>query len=312
MARFDSIVGKYVYVEVQGIEYRVYFEENGKGIPLVCQHTAGADGQQWRHLLNNEEITSKYRVVVPDLPYHGKSLPPESVEWWKEEYRATMAFLMNFHVAFNHALGLEKPVFLGVSVGGNLAPDLALGYPDEFRAVIGVESTMGGQGRDSTLECQGEAETVISGQSTMAWWHHPRISDDFKAAAMFYMMGPSNPEKYRRETAWKCSQCTPAVFTGDIYYYFIEHDLTGKAQQIDTSRVSVYFLTGDSDPAVSVEDTRHLAEQIKGAKLTEMKGLGHFAMSENFEAFKRYLMPILDEIAMKESKSEKREKEEAK
>jgi hypothetical protein len=43
-----------------------------------------------------------------------------------------------------------------------------------------------------------------------------------------------------------------------------------------------------------------------------MKGLGHFAMSENFEASKRYLMPILDEIAMKESKSGKREKEEAK
>ena len=41
MAKFDPIVGKYVYLKIQGIEYRVYFEESGKGIPILCQHTAG-------------------------------------------------------------------------------------------------------------------------------------------------------------------------------------------------------------------------------------------------------------------------------
>jgi hypothetical protein len=58
MARFEAITGKYVYITVQGVEYRVYFEENGKGIPLLCQHTAGAESLQWRHLMNDEEVTS--------------------------------------------------------------------------------------------------------------------------------------------------------------------------------------------------------------------------------------------------------------
>ena len=298
MTKLDRIVGKYVYVNVQGIEYRVYFEENGEGIPMICQHTAGSDGQQWRHFLNDEEITSKYRIIVPDLPYHGKSLPPESIEWWKREYRATKAFLIDFHLAFNHALGLERPVFIGVSVGGNLAVDLAFERPDEYRAVIGVESTMGGNiAQDSATQYDDQSETVISGRSTLNWWHHPRISDDFKYAAMFYMMSPTSPEKYRRETAWKCSQSVPDVFKGDVHYFFFEHDLTGKAQYIDTSRVSIYFLTGDSDPAVSIEDTRILAGQIKGARFVVMKGLGHFGMSEHYDVFKRYLLPILNEIA---------------
>jgi pimeloyl-ACP methyl ester carboxylesterase len=298
MAKYEGITGKYVYVKVRGIEYRVYYEENGKGIPIVCQHTAGADGQQWRHFINDGEVTSKYRVIVPDLPYHGKSLPPESLEWWKEEYLATKAFLIDFHMAFNHTLGLEKPVFVGVSVGGNLAADLALDCPDEYRAVIGVESTMGGNSSpDLTTEDDDQSETVISGRSTLDWWHHPRISDDFKYAAMLHMMSPTSPEKYRRETAWKCSQSVPAVFKGDVYYFFFEHNLTGKAQHIDTSRVSLYFLTGDSDPAVSIEDTRKLAEAIKGAKFVVMKGLGHFGMSENYDVFKQYLTPILNEIA---------------
>ena len=35
MARFDSILGRYVYVDVAGIEYRVYFEEAGSGDPTT-------------------------------------------------------------------------------------------------------------------------------------------------------------------------------------------------------------------------------------------------------------------------------------
>src|SRR3989304_19264 len=106
VARFDRIRGNYVYIVVQDVEYRVYFEENGRGTPLLCQHSAGTDGQQWRHILNDNDITSRYRVIVPDLPYHGRSLPPESVEYWKEEYKLTKSFFVDFIVEFCHALGL--------------------------------------------------------------------------------------------------------------------------------------------------------------------------------------------------------------
>ena len=115
---------------------------------------------------------------------------------------------------------------------------------------------------------------------------------------MWNLTSPTSPENYRRETIWEYGQGAPAVFRGDLHYYSIEHDLTGgRARQIDTSRVAVYLLTGEYDPSVSPEDTRRLAEQIEGARFTEMKGIGHFAMSENYPVFKRYLMPVLDEIS---------------
>jgi len=71
----------------------------------------------------------------------------------------------------------------------------------------------------------------------------------------------------------------------------------GEAQRIDTSRITVYLMTGEYDWGNSPDQTRILAEQIKGSKFVEMKGLGHFPMAENFAVFKTYLMPILDEIA---------------
>jgi pimeloyl-ACP methyl ester carboxylesterase len=82
----EPVTGRYIYLTVLGIEYRVYFEQNGSGVPLVCQHTAASDGRLWRHLLNDPDITRGFQVIVPDLPYHGKSSPPVSVAW-REEYK---------------------------------------------------------------------------------------------------------------------------------------------------------------------------------------------------------------------------------
>jgi pimeloyl-ACP methyl ester carboxylesterase len=103
MAKFEATIGRYVWLEIQGVEYRVYFEEAGQGIPLICQHTAGSDGKQWRHFLTDPDITNRFRVTVPDLPYHGKSLPPESQEWWAREYRLTESFFIDFHLTLKRA-----------------------------------------------------------------------------------------------------------------------------------------------------------------------------------------------------------------
>ena len=50
--RIEPMTGRYVHVDIGGEMHRIYFEENGVGIPLVCLHSAGSDGRQWRHLLS--------------------------------------------------------------------------------------------------------------------------------------------------------------------------------------------------------------------------------------------------------------------
>ena len=43
-------------------------------------------------------------------------------------------------------------------------------------------------------------------------------------------------------------------------------------------------------------DTQAAAAKIQGAKVTIMKGHGHFPMSENPDAFLGHLRPVLEEI----------------
>jgi pimeloyl-ACP methyl ester carboxylesterase len=281
MPRFARVTGRYVYLTLEGVEYRVYFEEAGHGIPLILQHTAGADGRQWRHLLEDEQIASRFRMIAHDLPYHGKSLPPAGIEWWKREYRLEQAFFMKFIVALARELGLERPVYMGCSMGGHLAGDLAYHYPNEFRAVIGVEAALTSKGQDSILP----------------WFWHPRLGNESKPSLMYTLTAPQSPERFRQETIWIYSQGAPPVFKGDLHYYAVEHDLTGNAASIDTNKVAVYLLGGEYDWSASPADVQALADAVPGARFAEMKGVGHFPMCENPEAFKRYLAPVLDDIA---------------
>ena len=59
-------VSRYVTIEVDDCEYKVFYLQNGKGIPLICQHTAGCHNHQWRGLLEDKEITKDYNVIAYD------------------------------------------------------------------------------------------------------------------------------------------------------------------------------------------------------------------------------------------------------
>jgi pimeloyl-ACP methyl ester carboxylesterase len=285
MARFAKIECSYLYLTMKGVEYRVYVEQAGSGIPVMLQHTAGADGRQWRHLLEDAELIKDFRFIAWDLPYHGKSLPPLTERYWETGYKLHMDWFMRFVVDLKNELELDKPVFMGCSMGGLLATDLALYHPEHFRAVIAIEPRI----------------KSAEPRNIPIWFWHPTVSDDSRAALQHTQCSPNSPEEHRRETIWMYSQGAPCVFSGDLQYYIKEHDLTDTAKDIDTSKISLYLLSAEYDWSATVEQGRMLASMIPGSKFTEMKDIGHFPMSENPKKFRKYLLPILREIKSKGS-----------
>ena len=278
--RFDSPVGRYVHLQLGGADYRVYFEEAGAGIPLLLQHTAGCHGSQWRHLFERPEITDHFRLIAYDLPFHGKSLPPVGPQWWASEYRLTAAFLRAIPVTLASALKLDRPVFMGCSVGGLLALDLARHHAGLFRAVISVEGA---------LKVDADLEALS------ALWH-PQVSNEYKARMMDSLMSPTSPEAYRKETSHVYAAGWPPAFLGDLHYYLADYDLRAEAANIDTSRTAVHILNGEYDWSGSVEHGQAAHAAIAGSTWSVMQGVGHFPMSENPDAFVRHLLPILETI----------------
>jgi len=276
----DTPTGHYIHLQLGGQDHRLYYEQAGQGIPLLLQHTAGCHGSQWRHLFEMPEITQRFRLIAYDLPCHGKSLPPLEQSWWAQPYQLQGEFLRSVPVQLAQALQLDNPVFLGCSVGGLLALDLAHKHADLFRAVIAVEGALAIEGQVSDV---GEL------------WH-PQVNNEYKARLMDGLMSPSSPEAYRKETSFVYACGWPPAFIGDLHYYLDEFDLTQQAGQIDTAQVAVHILSGEYDYSGTSELGFAAHQAIAGSSWTQMSGVGHFPMSENPMAFAGYLQPILDSI----------------
>jgi pimeloyl-ACP methyl ester carboxylesterase len=277
-AQFDPIVGRYVHLAIDGRAHRIYFEEAGQGIPLVCLHTAGADGRQFRHLMTDEAITKDFRVIAFDLPWHGKSEPPAG--WEREEYRLTRDGYTAAIRAFCAALDLHRPVVLGCSIGGRIVLDLAIRHAVEFRALIGLES----------------ADFQEPWYDT-AWLHRPDVhGGEVCAGLVSGLIAPQSPDVSRWETLWHYLQSGPGIFKGDLYFYRVDGDLREEMAKIDTRLCPLFLLTGEYDFSCTPADTRRTAGKIPGAEVVVMKELGHFPMSENPAQFRRYILPVLDRI----------------
>jgi pimeloyl-ACP methyl ester carboxylesterase len=277
-ATFEPIVGRYCHLTLSGRPHRLYVEEAGSGIPLVCLHTAGADGRQFRHLLNDPVITRDYRVIVFDMPWHGKSLPPVGFE--TEEYQLTTESYTRMVIDICDTLDLARPVVMGCSIGGRLVLNLAAEHPDRFRALIGLESAAHQQPWYDT-----------------EWLNRPDVhGGEVCAALVSGMIAPQSPAESRHETLWMYKCGGPGIFKGDLYFYRVDGDLRDKIARIDTARCPLYMLTGEYDFSCTPDDTKRTAAQIKGAEVTIMKELGHFPMSENPAQFRRYILPVLEKI----------------
>ena len=275
--RFELITGRYLRCELLGAPQRLYVEEAGSGIPLLCLHTAGSDGRQFRGLMNDERVTKNFRVIAFDMPWHGKSSPPAG--WQDKEYQLTSRDYVQLIVDVADVLELDRPMTMGCSIGGRIVLHLAHEKPERFRALIGLETA-----------------AYTAPYYDLSWLNRPDVHGGMVCAGVVSgLIAPTAPSQDRWETLWHYMQSGPGVFKGDLYFYMIDGDIRDRVKQIDIKRCPLFFLTGEYDYSCTAEGTLAVAEQT-GAQATIMKGLGHFPMSEDPAKFNDYLLPVLEKI----------------
>jgi len=278
-AQFDPISGRYLRLDIDGVPHRVYVEEAGEGIPLLCLHTAGSDTRQFRGVMNDARVRERFRVIAFDMPWHGKSSPPAG--WQNDEYRLTTRAYVAQVLAICEALELDRPVVMGCSIGGRIVLQLALEHPLRFRAAIGLQSG-----------------AHVDPYYDLSWLHRPDVhGGEVCAGVVSGLIGPGAPEAERWETLWHYMQGGPGVFKGDLYFYKIDGDIREKIAAIDTTKCPLYLLSGEYDYSCTPAETLDVARRVKGAQATIMSGLGHFPMSEDPQRFLSHLHPVLDRIS---------------
>ena len=109
----------------------LWLEHKGEGKALVFIHGFSLNAQMWDE--HFEAFQTTYKVIRYDLRGFGRSETPS------ESYRHIDDLL-----AILDYLKLEKVILIGFSLGGGVALDFALTYPDRLEALILVDSILGG------------------------------------------------------------------------------------------------------------------------------------------------------------------------
>ena len=277
VVRFEPIVGRYMHIDWQGKSHRVYVEEAGAGVPLLCLHTAGADTRQYRALMNDPGILTQFRVIAFDLPWHGKSSPPPG--WQDTTYRLTSQDYTDAILSVADAMELDQPIVMGCSIGGRIVLHLALEHPERFGAAIGLQSG-----------------AHVDPYYDLEWLHRSDVhGGEVCAGIVSGLVGPQSPAAHRWETLWHYMQGGPGVFKGDLFFYTADGDIRDRVRHIDTRKCPLWLLTGEYDYSCTPQDTEFLGNTIAGAQWQIMKGMGHFPMSEDPDTFLQYLRPVLEQ-----------------
>lgn len=243
------------YLEIDGA--LAYVEQAGAGTPVLCLHTAGQSGVQWRHVIR-QLAEFGYRAVVPDLPGHGRSEPAPG-----GPVRDLSAYA-DWCRTLIEALELQRPYVVGCSIGGKITLDLAARAEHGLAGVVAMAADARNGGvslRGLERELEDAAAPSRSDRTYYGTLASVGRSVSARRAELIATM-------HRRED--------PVISTSDLIGWG-SHDLRAALADIDCP---AHLVVGEDDPWLDAEVVRWAAEQIPGAHCTVLDGIGHYPMEE--------------------------------
>lgn len=262
------------YVSVSGT--RIYYEECGDGIPLVCIHTAGASSLEY-YLFLPIMAKNGFRAIAIDLPGHGKSYPMN----WRpfkimHEYSE---FVWKIIQAICHG---NKPIVCGCSIGGEMVTDMACYHSEDMEAALALE---GGAYPDPNTVGKYYHFGLYEDPHSCPGW-----SNFLERAAIYASYHPI-PKGKEIELRWQHRYACQEIATGDLQCW-VNHDCKDKLKEIKCPYLG---LKGEADwtmPDEVLNDTvkripKGLAEAVIG------KRMGHYPIFEQPEALADIVMDFL-------------------
>ena len=240
----------------------IYYEVYGKGEPLVLFMGLGGNIAMWDNELI-QALARRFEVVVFDNRGTGRSDKPD-MEYSIEMFADDAAALFD-------ALRVESAHILGASMGGMIAQEFAIRYPQKCRKLVLCCTLPGGDNvvppTPEALEMLMSKKDLPPAEGTRAMWpasftkkfietHRDWLEEKLKLEIMY----PCPPQAYEQHLR--------AAMTFDAY------------DRLPQISLPTLIMTGAEDILVPSPNSDILAERIPGAKLIRFDNAGHGFLSE--------------------------------
>ena len=123
------------YVEADGT--KLYFEESGRGYPIVFIHEFASDVRGWEAQVRH--LSRAYRCVA----YNARGYPPSDIPQDAALYG--WEFAVDDIAALMRGLKIERAHLVGLSMGGYAALQFGLRYPQKASAIVAAGVGSGSQ-----------------------------------------------------------------------------------------------------------------------------------------------------------------------
>jgi pimeloyl-ACP methyl ester carboxylesterase len=262
-------------------ETRLYYEEMGEGRPVVMVHAALLDRRMWDDQF--ELYGEDYRVIRYDARGHG--LSDSATDPFS--HHQDLALLMD-------GLNIERATIMGMSMGGYIAVDFALEYPERATALVLVAPGLTGftftseedtefRKNISKAAQEGDFDRVVE-YFQRAWTDGPRRSPD--------QVDPTVRERVE-------SMASAAIRKRNPKRVLVRLDppAIGRLHEI---RVPVLAIVGDLDMPGIMEIVDLIERDVEGAQKVVITDVAHMVNMEKPQEFNRavldFLATVKDEI----------------
>jgi pimeloyl-ACP methyl ester carboxylesterase len=262
-------------IELEG--NRLYYRSaTGSGRTLVFLHGWASSSRMWAREM--EALGGDYRCLALDLPGHGQSSNPPAA-WY------SLDNFVSVTRAWIHALHAQPATLVGHSLGGTIAVQYALHYPDEVRGLILVNPVITGRLQPHVRWMFRRTPSRVITDLTRRLW--PRLSNHVQQALAADRV-PLLPEGYLRRNLEDLTLASADSLLGSARA--AHNDLSPRLHEL---RTPTLVIVGRRDRTVPPENGRMAARRIPGARLIEMP-TDHHPGDEAPEAFLDALRQFLD------------------
>jgi 3-oxoadipate enol-lactonase len=250
------------------------YEIVGDGPDVVLLHPFPLNRHFWDSLA--PRLSARYRLIVPELRGHGDSELGEGP--------ATMQKLADDLVGLCRQERINKPFFVGVSIGGYLLFEFWRRYRDQVAALVLANTRPGAETSESKTNRLQVADRVLH-EGTGAF------IEEMLAKLLSETTRTNRPDIV--DAARKMMQRMSAEGIAGVQRGMAERP--DSVATVSTINVPTLIIAGDED-SIPLSDFELMRQQIPGSRLQIILQAGHYAALEKPAEFGALLRTFFDRL----------------
>lgn len=253
----------------------LHYEELGCGQPVLLIHGFTNYGLAWAPQLA-VLVHAGYRVILPDLHGHGASAPAKSL--------CTVADLAADMVGLLDHLAVDCAALCGLSLGGMVALQLTLEWPDRVAAAVVANSRSSFVGPEMRAMVDGWTALLLQEDGARkrlrATWPM-LVNEPFQ----------NSPTGNAVFEAWaRVLEHVPGSSLCHVARGMNRFDLR---RGLGSVRAPVLVISGEHDRLFSPDHGRDISSEIAGSKFAVISGAGHLSNLDSPDEFNQLLLTFL-------------------